>query len=277
MEFLQLKYFCDAAVTQNLSKTAKKYYVPTSTVSISIKKLEDELGCKLFHHSSNKIMLNDEGREFYENISKALAIVKDAKDKIRDTGAIRGTISIRCRSNRGALTRAMEEFLRDYPEVRFKIIFGEASANNIDITMSYDGAIEYDEKILLIDEDLPIAINVNNPLAHKEDLTIADLKHERFIVGLSITTAEACYSAGFSPNIAFEFNDPTYVRKYLELGLGIAFVPSYSWADQFSDNLVLRSLGVRRKTYAYLPKDKYTKRSVRLFLDYLKKATEDAR
>ena len=277
MEFLQLKYFCDAAVTQNLSKTAKKYYVPTSTVSISIKKLEDELGCKLFHHSSNKIMLNDEGREFYENISKALAIIKDAKDKIRDTGAIRGTISIRCRSNRGALTRAMEEFLRDYPEVKFKIIFGEASANNIDITMSYDEAIEYDEKILLIDEDLPIAINVNNPLAHKEDLTIADLKNERFIVGLSITTAEACYSAGFSPNIAFEFNDPTYVRKYLELGLGIAFVPSYSWADQFSDNIVLRSLGVRRKTYAYLPKDKYTKRSVRLFLDYLKKATEDAR
>ena len=268
MEFLQLKYFCDAAVTQNLSKTAKKYYVPTSTVSISIKKLEDELGCKLFHHSSNKIMLNDEGREFYENISKALAIIKDAKDKIRDTGAIRGTISIRCRSNRGALTRAMEEFLRDYPEVKFKITFGEANVKNLDLIMSYDTVIEYDEKILLIDEDAPIAINKSNPLAYKKDLTIADLKDERFIIGMSQTTADACYSAGFSPNIAFEFNDPAYVRKYLELGLGIGFVPSYSWADQLSDNVVLRSLGVRRKTYAYLPTDKYTKRSVRLFLDY---------
>ena len=277
MEFLQLKYFCDAAVTQNLSKTAKKYYVPTSTVSISIKKLEDELGCKLFHHSSNKIMLNDEGREFYENISKALAIIEDAKDKIRDTGAVRGTISIRCRSNRGALTRAMEQFLRDYPEVKFKITFGEANVKNLDLIMSYDTAIEYDEKILLIDEDAPIAINKSNPLAYKKDLTIADLKNERFIVGLSITTAEACYSAGFSPNIAFEFNDPTYVRKYLELGLGIAFVPSYSWANLLSDNVVMRSLGVRRKTYAYLPKDKYAKRSVKLFLEYLKRATEDAR
>ena len=277
MEFLQLKYFCDAAVTQNLSKTAKKYYVPTSTVSISIKKLEDELGCKLFHHSSNKIMLNDEGREFYENISKALAIIEDAKDKIRDTGAVRGTISIRCRSNRGALTRAMEEFLRDYPEVKFKITFGEANVKDLDLIVSFDAAIEYDEKYLLVDEDIPIAINENNPLSKKEDLTVADLKDERFVIGLSGATHDACFAAGFRPNIAFEFNDPTYVRKYLELGLAIAFVPSYSWANLLSDNVVMRSVGVRRKTYAYLPKDKYAKRSVKLFLEYLKRATEDAR
>ncbi|MBR2431832.1 MAG: LysR family transcriptional regulator, partial [Clostridia bacterium] len=42
MELLQLKYFCDAAETQNFSKTAKKYLVPTSNISQSIKRLEKE-------------------------------------------------------------------------------------------------------------------------------------------------------------------------------------------------------------------------------------------
>ena len=57
MELLQLKYFCNAAETENLSKTAKKYLVPTSNISQSIKRLEKELGCELFEHSTNKITL----------------------------------------------------------------------------------------------------------------------------------------------------------------------------------------------------------------------------
>lgn len=48
MELLQLKYFCDAAETENFSKTAKKYLVPTSNISQSIKRLERELGVELF-------------------------------------------------------------------------------------------------------------------------------------------------------------------------------------------------------------------------------------
>ena len=42
MELLQLTYFCDAAVTQNFSKTAQKYNVPPSNISQSIKRLEIE-------------------------------------------------------------------------------------------------------------------------------------------------------------------------------------------------------------------------------------------
>ena len=50
MEILQLKYFCDSAVTGNFSATAKKFMVPPSAVSQSIKRLENELGTTLFEH-----------------------------------------------------------------------------------------------------------------------------------------------------------------------------------------------------------------------------------
>ena len=48
MEMLQLRYFYDSARTESFSKTAKKYMVPVSSVSASIKRLEKELDTELF-------------------------------------------------------------------------------------------------------------------------------------------------------------------------------------------------------------------------------------
>ena len=48
MELLQLRYFFDSAKTESFAKTAEKYMVPASSVSASVKRLEKELGCKLF-------------------------------------------------------------------------------------------------------------------------------------------------------------------------------------------------------------------------------------
>ena len=47
MELLQLMYFCDAAETENFSRTAKKYHVPPSDISQSIKRLELELSAEV--------------------------------------------------------------------------------------------------------------------------------------------------------------------------------------------------------------------------------------
>ena len=60
MEMLQLKYFKDAAETQNFSKTAQKFTVPTSAVSQSIRRLEKEMGTPLFARTSNRITLNED-------------------------------------------------------------------------------------------------------------------------------------------------------------------------------------------------------------------------
>ena len=75
MEILQLKYFCDAAQTQNFSKTAKKFLVPPSNISQTIKRLEKEVETTLFERHANKIKLNDAGLLFYKNAKTALNIL----------------------------------------------------------------------------------------------------------------------------------------------------------------------------------------------------------
>ena len=61
MEILQLKYFLDSAEHGSFSLTAKKYMVPTTSVSASVRRLEEELGYKLFDRHANKITLNENG------------------------------------------------------------------------------------------------------------------------------------------------------------------------------------------------------------------------
>ena len=73
-------------------------------------------------------------------------------------------------------------------------------------------------------------------------------------------------------------NDPFYIRKYIELGLGIAFVPARSWQGLFSDMVVLKNInGLNRKSFAYIPNTRREKRSVEAFLNILIDVTRDMR
>ena len=277
MELLQLKYFCDAAKTQNFSETARKYLVPTSNISQSIKRLENELGCVLFEHRSNKILLNDEGKAFYANVKQALSLLEVAREAVSDNSTeLQGEIKVVCRCNRRLVTEGIEKFIRDYPQVKFSIHYDLDEKNDFDILISDICPCEYDQKILLVEEDICIAAKKDHPLFLQESLSLESLKNERFISMsqssiLQSIMRKACEEEGFIPNIAIQTDDPFYIRKYVALGLGIAFVPSYSWKGLFSSDVKLRPIeGLRRKTYAFLPKSKHTKKAVKLFLDILK-------
>lgn len=275
MELLQLMYFCDAAKEQNFSKTARNFQVPASNISNSIKRLETELGCELFDHSSNKVILNERGKNFYDKIGSALTLIDDAKTEINEElDEFSGDLYIKCKSNRKLVTHVVKQYINKYPNVNIHLTFGEAEMKKTDLIISYEMNCEYKSRTLLLEEDVPIAFCKKHPLAEKPDLSVSDLKGEKFITGLSIETNRFCKEAGFIPNIVLEINDPAYVRDYIEMGFGIGFIPSYSWKGLFTDNIVLRSVGKTRKTYAYIPKNKYIKRITKEFLKALLKEAQ---
>ena len=70
MELLQLRYFYETAKHQSIAKTAKKYMVPPSSVSASIKRLETELDVSLFERQSNKITLSEKGHILADSLGE---------------------------------------------------------------------------------------------------------------------------------------------------------------------------------------------------------------
>ena len=89
-------------------------------------------------------------------------------------------------------------------------------------------------------------------------------------------TNKICNDSGFKPKIAIQSDDPYYMRKYVELGMGVAIVPSISWRGLFSDDVMLKSLGgIKRETYIYSDPEKYMPSVVRLFLDELESVCDE--
>ena len=76
MELLQLMYFCDAAEEENFSHTAQKYQVPPSNISQSVKRLEAELGVKLFDRSANRIRRQRRRYRYCQMQKRRLRIVR---------------------------------------------------------------------------------------------------------------------------------------------------------------------------------------------------------
>ncbi len=278
MELLQLRYFLKSAKTENFSVTAAEYMVPPSAVSVSIKRLEKELGVKLFNRSANRIKLNQHGRRFAEAVSQALSIIDSQVSEIKEAqDGISGDIHLLVRSERSFVTNKMIEFRKKYKAVNFHLIHDHNLTDYSKYDIVIDEASErYPNfsKKLLISEKIKIAAAKNNKLVgmpiHLSDL--ADLPFITLNKGSSLyrISESVCLQAGFKPNFVIESDDPFYIRKYIADNFGIAFFPEESWKKEKENIEFLNVLDFdyTRKTFAYL-NNNGASRTARLFFEYL--------
>lgn len=264
MELLQLKYFSHAAKTENFSHTAQKFRVPTSGISASIKKLENEIGVKLFDRTANKIELNECGKILLDAIDKSEELFKKAESDILDLSqAPFGEIKLLILSNRQKITDVISEFKIKYPNISFNIKHEgqivQSNINDYDIIVT-DKKItnEYFNQKFWLHEEIFLAVHKDNSLAGKKSVAANELKYEKFISmpkGSSLRNCQDMFflQYDFNPNIAIECDDPEYIRKYLKLGLGVTFFPSISWKYHISDDIKMLRIndGLYRDSYIY--------------------------
>lgn len=277
MEILQLRYFCASAETENFTHTAKKYNVPASNISQSVSRLEKELGTKLFDRNSNKLTLNNQGVEFYKRIKNALILIDDATLAAKESKeSFQGEIKLNICTNRRIVTTAIESFRKLYPDVSFLISHNPSDNTDFDFIISDDlSRYEKYEKTLFVDEKILLAANKNTFKNKKKISSLQDLADERFITmspGTSMyrITAKMSEAGGFVPNIVIQSDDPFYIRKYVSMGLGIAFVPEITWKGLFDDNIEFFDIcNCSRKTYIFQKKDRYMPAYTQKFSEHL--------
>ncbi len=283
MEILQLKYFCDAAKTENFSKTAKKFNVPPSNISQSIRRLETEMGCSLFDRSANRIFLNDSGKLFYENASSALALLDQGKKNLQGEKK-NESLSLCINANRRIVMQAIERFRKEWPDITILTRFlANTDEEDFDLIISVpDERLKHFSSRKLASETLAIAANEN--LAPKNNITsLSQCQKLPFITMRTETshhrlTVSLCEESGFLPHIALQSDDPFYLRKCVELGLGIAIVPTLSWKGLFSPEVSLIPMeGKKRATYLYTKKkvSKAAEKMIALLLEEFRLETKE--
>src|SRR5947209_3971499 len=94
MELYQLKLFVDLAQASNFTRVASENYVTQAAVTMQIRKLENELGVKLFHRTTRSVTLLEPGqrllplaRDILQRVEEANAVVRDTKAEV--TGLVR--------------------------------------------------------------------------------------------------------------------------------------------------------------------------------------------
>ena len=278
MEFLQLRYFQDAAQTQNFSKTAQKFGVPTSAVSQSIRRLERELGTPLFERSANRISLNENGKLLYRAVYQMDKTLEDIKRQFSDQkDDLAGEVRMEISCNRRIVSDAIRQFGQMYPKVSFVLSHGAPADGDFDLIISDDELLKDRlSRVALITEPVAVAFSKNHPMASCEEIALKDLAAERFVTmqpgrRLHYLTQSLCAQAGFLPKISIQCDDPFYIRQYIEMDLGIGFVPTFSWKGQLPEGLVCKTLeGITRTTYAYWDPSRYMTKATRQFLELLK-------
>ena len=97
MTLQQLTYFEAIARTQNLSRAAEELFIAQPSLSISMRKLEEELTVPLFSRKGHRTVLTEEGELFLEHVSRIRRELSEAQEHMKRIGTMKKhTVSVGC-------------------------------------------------------------------------------------------------------------------------------------------------------------------------------------
>lgn len=277
MEMLQLRYFYESAIAENFSKTAQKYMVPVSSVSASVKRLEQELGTPLFERTGNRVILNEKGRQFLAVVSNTLSQL-DMGVSALSAPAQKQTLSILVRSIRQTVVRQTLNFQKLYPSVFFKLAFEDAPENyeKYDLIVSTPSEdLSGYEHFLLREYAIRVEALETDPLCRRT-VTLDQLRDRLFVTtnaqrGSFEVFSNACKRKGFTPKVFLECDDYNCRNLAVTSGtcLGLTYGRTMSSSLPNVQYLNISDFNEHTVCNVYYKKDRYHG-NIKLFVDLLK-------
>ena len=263
MTLNQLKYFIAVVRCLSFTEAAKSLFMTQPALSRQIQAMEAELGTQLFIRDKKTLKLTPGGSALYSKLPDFLRqyeeMMEDARNANRDfEGQLRiGFLDIYDASslfppvveafqrNHGGIRLTMERFsLGELPERLYE--------GKLDIICTYGFSLFDKPDLVTVNVqkfDSCVMFNKDHPLANKPDLTMDDLRQERFIqLGREASQEGYQYIAnlisrgGISPKVQYvEKNDD--VLLWVEMGCGIA-VTSNRTVERHNPKVVIRELNM---------------------------------
>lgn len=289
MELSQLRTFRAVAETLSFTRASQKLNLTQSAVSHQIKALEVELGEPLFIRAKRGVSLSDAGKLALEFAGR---IIEEA-DALRD--ALRGSDNEpRGRVRAAAATQAFvhlfadlfESFMREHEgiELSFRTtvsteqtvtdILNGASDVGFASMPLYSPALQVTE---LFEDELLLVVGRKHRLAGTHEVSVSDIKRERFILfeqGASIRRSTDAFfkRVGLNPDLALESNDTYFIKLMVEHGLGVSLMPSWAVREETMARKLacLRITGHRlTRSVAMLALGRFQPSPTRAFIAYI--------
>lgn len=263
MELTQLRYFQKVARTQSITKAAQELYLSQPTLSQSINRLEESLGCPLFTHQPGKRMqLNESGQMFLKTVDQMFEVLEQGVNQIREFNA--------CSQYQISIASSIHDLCDDLV-VRFFDVHPDARVSQRLVTINslvdllltdeIDFAISpcpiedprMDSRSLYIEELLAV-VGPTHRLFGRRQICRADLLHEKFICNYS--EADRFYledmlfqDSSASLEIILESNEVSTIQRLVESGIGVTFMPARIVCQQINQGKMKIEQVMRVKDY----------------------------
>ncbi|MFE3190440.1 LysR family transcriptional regulator [Nocardia sp. NPDC059240] len=244
MQLQQLTYFLGVAQARHFTKAADELGVAQPSLSKQIRTLETELGTELFSRARGNIALTPAGEALLPLATRILADVDTARLEVQElAGLRRGRVRLGATPSlcSGLLADTLRRYHDAYPGI--SLLVEEGGSRDL-VRQLTRGALDSALVILPLAEDTPLATTpilredlviaasiADTSLPQRPQLRITDLRDRPLVMfrtgyDLREATISACREAGFEPRFAVEGGEMDAVLRFVEVGLGIAVVPS---------------------------------------------------
>jgi DNA-binding transcriptional LysR family regulator len=242
MDIYQIRYFLAIVETGGFTKAAERLFVSQPSLSVGIKKLEQELGVTLFERGGRRSVLTPAGQFF---LTKAQSILTDYQDVLRELKTFKTQPVLRLgllRTMRmSSFARLIGAFRQAYPHVAIDLQDGGAvdlqarlAAGELDLLITGLDEIETNGNSLpLFRQRIAVAVADTHPLAGRKSLRLNELDGEPFIDRIhcrarSIVKQQFA-ALGLCQNVVYRADNEDWVIALVAAGLGITIMSE--WQD----------------------------------------------
>lgn len=262
MELHALKVFLTVATEKSFSRAAEKLLRTQPAISLSVQRLETEVGEKLIDRSAKDLLLTDAGQillEFARRFENLHGEMENALAELRDMSAGRLTIGAN-ESSTLYLLDHIERFRQKYPKVKVQVrrsLSSRIPSELIDGELEL-GIVSYDPEDdrlisrVIYDDHLAFIVSPSHRLASRVEVSITDLGQEVFIAHNVVSPYRAVVIREFQRHrvpLKMDLEMPTIesIRKMVQRNEGVAFLPLMCVQEEIRQGM-LREVRVKEMT-----------------------------
>ena len=241
MNIRDLTYFLKVAELGHFGKAADACFVTQPTLSMQIKKLEDDLGIKLFERTNKSVLLTEQGVAIAEYARQILNLTYDIKELAKSSKDLfSGEIKIGIFPTLAPylLPLIIPKLTKIYPKLSFYLI-EEKTAVLIDqlhngkldaAFLSYPIVEKNLKDAVLFEETFLLAVPKKHPLAALKSVNQKELKNEELMLldeghCMRDQALSVCSQVKIHENQNFRATSLETLRHMVSAGVGITLMP----------------------------------------------------
>ena len=259
MEIQQIRAFVAAARTGGFGRAGTALGLAQPTISAAIRKLEDELGVRLFERLGRRTRLTAAGQTLFGAAEPLLQQWERLPATLTDAtgGELEGPVRIGVGifSVTYLLPRVFRIWQRRHPSARL-IVRTQSLDETVemlrtgDLDLGWRGVSATPPGILFKPRatfDRVLISAPTHPIAGARTITLARLAEHRFVIARGQSTTwrdvERAFQAASLPcHVALEAGGLDVIKRYVALGLGIAVTPACCVEPRDRARLAVRSV-----------------------------------